>query len=54
MKYRRGRASLVCLGCMVLDHCQKLNFNGGESEQDIPGVIGGIARRGEVAGGIAM
>ena len=28
------------------DRCQNLSSKGGESEQNIPGVIGGIARRG--------
>ena len=46
MKYHGGRASLVCLGCTVPDRCQNLSSKSGESKQDIPGVVGGIARRG--------
>ena len=38
---------------MVPDRCQNLNSKGGKSEQNILGVVGGIVRREEVAGGIA-
>ena len=41
-----GRAPLVSLGCLVPDYYQKLSSNGGESEQNILRVVGGIARRG--------
>ena len=53
VKCRGGRAPLVCLGCVVLDHCQNLSSKGGELEQDIAGVVGRIARRREVSRGIA-
>ena len=45
MKCRRGYAPLVHLGCIVPDHFQNLNSKGGESEQNIPGVVRGIAKR---------
>ena len=41
-----GRAPLVRLGCTVPDRCKNLSSKGGESEQSIPKVFGGIARRG--------
>ena len=37
---------MVRLGCTVPDHCQNLNFKSGESEQNIPRVVGRITRRG--------
>ena len=43
---------MVHLGCTVPDRCQNLNSKGGESEKNIPGFVGRIARKGEVVGGI--
>ena len=42
-----GPYPLVHLECMVPDRCQNLSSKGGELEQDIPGVVGWIARWGK-------
>ena len=47
MKCYGGHALLVCLGCIVSDRCQNLNSKGGDSEQNIPGVVEGITRKGK-------
>ena len=47
MKYYGGRAPLVRLGCIVPNCCQNLSSKGGESMQNIPGVVGGIVKMGE-------
>ena len=43
VKCRGGRALLDYLGYEVLNRCQNLSSKGGESEQDIPRVVRGIA-----------
>ena len=46
LKYNGGCALLVRYACVVPDHCQNLSTRGGKSGQNIPRVIGGIAKRG--------